>query len=66
MVNQLKSKSLNLQETVSKNPEKIPSDEEINIKGFLKELARNRKERINIMQFVMELGAARNRRLGVK
>ena len=60
-----KSKSLILQEVVSKNPEKIQSSDEMNIKVFLKELARKREARRTIMDFVMEVGENRNRRLGI-
>ena len=60
-----KAKSLILQGGVSKNPEKIQSSDEINIKEFLRELARKREARRTIMDFVMELGENRNRRLGI-
>lgn len=66
MNNQLKSKSLNLQETVSKNPEKILSGEEQSFEDFLRELAAAREARQTIKDFILELGARRNCRLGVK
>lgn len=62
MDNQLKPKSLILQEVVSKNPEKILSDNQTTIRQFLEELAHNIQARQTIMDFVIELGMRRNQK----